>query len=166
VSFKAKCYRLHFVDVDRQLFITADNTLQLYIDGVDSEINTLSTSADWTQTKVAKLPRRSRVIAVKVTDTGVAAGLLASATGDYLLTDENWLVSDTLVDGWNKPNFDDSKWTKATPQGNHGVQPWGTRPQISSNAKWIWNKDTTKQSTSGTTTLYFRIRLGRLSFAC
>ena len=153
-------------DVDRQLFITADNELQVYIDGVDSEINTLSTTTDWQQTKVAKLPRRSRVIAVKVTDRGVAAGLLASVTGDYLLTDENWVVSDTLVDGWNKPEFDDSKWTKATTEGNHGVQPWGTRPQISSNAKWIWNKDTTKQATTTTTTLYFRIRLGTLFLVC
>jgi len=147
-------------DVDRQLFITADNQVELYIDGVTSEINTLPTTNDWTQTKVAKLPRGSRVVAVKVVDQGIAAGLLASATGDYLLTDENWVCSDTLVDGWNKPNFDDSKWVKATNQGKNGVAPWNTRPQISQNAAWIWNKDTKQDKTSVVRILYFRIRLG------
>jgi len=150
------------LDVDRQLFITADNEVLLYIDGVESEINRLGTAKDWTQTKVAKLPRGSRVIAVKVTDSGVAAGLLASATEDYLVTDENWLCSDVEVAGWNQPNFDDSKWVKATNEGTHGVAPWGTRPQISKNAKWIWNKDTKADTASNIKrVLFFRIRLGK-----
>ena len=152
---------------ERKLFITADDDLEVYFDGVASEINNAAGRGDWGQTKTAVLPRGTRVIAVKVTNTGGAAGLVGSVTGDYLVTDESWVCSETAVDGWTSPDFDDSKWNKAVSQGfNDTVVHWGAacgkRPLISDKAKWIWNRDTQRDAPTVKGVLYFRVHLGRL----
>ena len=112
------------------------------------------------------LPLGTRVIAVKATNVGGPAGLVASVTGDSLVTDESWLCSDTLSNGWSNPYFDDSKWNKAVSQGvnDAAIRPWGgwgKRPLISDKAKWIWNRDTNGNPASGTEVLYFRVHVGR-----
>lgn len=40
-------------------------------------------------------------------------------------TDEQWKVSDREIEGWNKPNFDDSSWVHAKNLGPVGMEPWG-----------------------------------------
>ena len=58
-------------------------------------------------------------------------GILLSASGSNangLLTDGAWTCS--------KDNG--VSWTPAHVIGPNGMKPWGTRPDISTAAKWIW----------------------------
>jgi hypothetical protein len=134
--------------------------MELFIDGVPNPVNDDPTAKDWTVTKRVKLPAASRVIAVKATDRGLWAGLLASVTGDTLLSDASWKVSTVAPVGWTSPDFDDSQWEQATELGRHGMDPWKPRNQISTNAKWIWTK-TTYYSDTNAHIVYFRVTLGK-----
>jgi len=146
-------------DVDRELLITVDNEMELYIDGVPNPINDDPSAKDWKVTKRVNVPAGSRVIAVKATDKGLWAGLLASVTDDSLLSDGTWKVSTVESDGWTTPEFDDSNWEPATVLGQHGMEPWKTRNLISSNAKWIWTA-TSYYKDMGSHVVYFRYRIG------
>jgi hypothetical protein len=129
--------------------------MELYIDGVANPINSDPSATDWSRTKRAFLPFASRVIAVKATDTGVKAGLLASATNDSLLSDGTWKVSTVAYDGWMMPDFDDSNWEQATEIGPNGMNPWKMRNPISPKAKWIWTQKSIYSATSDHV-VYFR----------
>lgn len=142
-----------YLGAERELFITVDNEMELFIDGVPNTINKDPSAKDWTVTKRVKLPAGSRVIAVKATNRGLQAGLLASVTDDALLSDKSWKVSTVEANEWASPDTDDSKWEPATELGQHGMEPWKTRSIISRNAKWIWSKDTRA------TVVYFRYRI-------
>ena len=60
------------------------------------------------------------------------AGVVGSLTIEFITgeplvirTDEDWKVSKSLVNGWNKVGFDDSKWVAAKVLGPVGMEPWG-----------------------------------------
>ncbi len=40
---------------------------------------------------------------------------------------------------WHQVNYDDRAWTSAYEIGNNGMAPWGLRPNIAPDAKWIWS---------------------------
>jgi len=133
--------------------------MELYIDGVPNPINDDPSAKDWTVTKRVNVPAGSRVIAIKATDKGLSAGLLASMADESLLSDGTWKVSTVESDDWTKPEFDDSKWEQATELGQHGMEPWKTRNLISSKAKWIWTS-TSYYKDMGSHVVYFRYRIG------
>jgi len=145
-------------DEDKELFITVDNEMELFIDGERHKISDDPSAKDWMQTKKVTLPAKARVIAVKATDRGLQAGLLASVTGDSLLSDKTWKVSTTEVDGWTSPDFDDSQWQPVTEIGPHGMNPWKTRSMISPKATWIWSA-TTYYADYNAHVVYFRYRI-------
>ena len=149
---------MSITDADKELSITVDNEMELYIDGVPNPINSDPSAKDWTVTKRILMPVRSRVIAVKATDKGLWAGLLASASDDSLLSDGTWKVSTVASDGWTKPEFDDSNWEQATELGQHGMEPWKARDLISSKAKWIWAKKSHYED-MGDHVVYFRYHI-------
>jgi len=39
----------------------------------------------------------------------------------------------------HKVDYDDKSWTPAYEIGPNGMQPWGMRPNIIPDAKWIWS---------------------------
>ncbi len=57
----------------------------------------------------------------------IGALKLEFSSGDPIVasTDQNWLVSATRQEGWEKPDFQASAWQKATNVGPYGIQPWG-----------------------------------------
>ena len=89
------------------------------------------------------------------------AGLLASVTGDRLLTDGTWKVSTVEAADWTKPEFNDNDWEQATVVGQHGMDPWKTRNLISTKAQWIWTKTTYYQDMNAHV-VYFRYRIGKI----
>ena len=65
-----------------------------------------------------------------------AEGFIAS-TGE--ITDSSWKCSsDIPPSGWRLPDYDDNIWTDADVLVHNGMSPWGMRPGISKQAKWIW----------------------------
>ncbi len=128
------------------LRITVDNVAEaLYVNGEPVALDPLS-AHDWMRTSVATfplLPGRN-VIAVKGTDGGVIAGLLAELKvgGSTLVSGEAWRVHHDAPEGWEKPAFDDSAWSSATPYGDHPGGVWGTRVSgmDGAEATWIWNQ--------------------------
>ena len=75
------------------------------------------------------------------------AALMASINhcGEYILTGNHWKCEqygdDGPPTGWKSATFDDDSWNNAQPIGGNGASPWGLRPDISPEAKWIWTAD-------------------------
>lgn len=67
------------------LKITVDNVMELYIDGRPI---TVAQSHNWSAVKSVPLPSNTRVIAVKGTDYGVVAGILASTTDNLMISNQ------------------------------------------------------------------------------
>ncbi|MGD9201553.1 MAG: family 78 glycoside hydrolase catalytic domain, partial [Chitinispirillia bacterium] len=65
----------------------------------------------------------------KATNSGAVTALLEILfkDGSALLipADEKWKVSDTEIEGWKEPGFDDSSWETAFSLGPVGQPPWG-----------------------------------------
>ena len=134
------------------LCITVDNVIaSLYFNGVAQTIP--ANGNDWTQTKCFPLPTFPVQIAVQCTDSGVQAGLLASVTGDILLTDGSWKCTKTLYPNWMSTNYSASAWPGAYVIGLNGLSPWDVRPGISANASWIY---TTNYLNNADTPVYCR----------
>ena len=102
---------------------TCDNHMQVYI----NEQAVLSSSA-WETPLHARVdsalaPGRN-VIAGWARNDGGPAGLLLELTWKTkdgsrgaLVTNESWLVSAERADGWNRTDFDDGGWSRATSRG-------------------------------------------------
>lgn len=143
------------------LRITVDNDLrELFVNGELVQVDP-ETASNWTLTSVVPLslqPGRN-VIAIKATDGGVIAGLLAELTVDHstLVSNEAWKVHHDAPEGWSDPAFDDSTWKAATPYGDHPGGVWGTRVMgmDGSGATWIWNEVNTLNGEIEPT-VYFR----------
>jgi len=143
------------------LRITVDNDLrELYVNGQAQELDPES-SGDWTLTsthRFALQPGRN-VIAIKATDGGVIAGLLAElqVQDSRLVSGESWKVHHDGPEGWERPEFDDRDWKAASCYGTHPGGIWGTRVQgmDGSNATWIWNEVNTLDGEIEPT-VYFR----------
>lgn len=144
------------------LRITVDNVLEaLVVNGVTVEVDP-ETASDWTRTSNVSFPLQPgrNVIAVKATDGGVIAGLLAELKVEQstLVSDEAWRVHHDAPEGWSDPAFDDSTWKAATPYGDHPGGVWGTRVagMDGSDATWIWNEVNTLNG-EVEPTVYFRL---------
>lgn len=115
---------------------TADNNMTLYINGTKVEsrsfgnvkrVANIDITGVWIQGK--------NTIAISASNTGgepSAAGLIGTiklfhvdGTSRTIRTDQNWRASNQLVTGWEKKDFDDSKWGKAVQVAKNGDEPWG-----------------------------------------
>jgi putative heme-binding domain-containing protein len=112
-----------------RLYASCDNQMQVFINGVK-----VIESGAWEQPVfkdvVKQLQRGQNVIAIRASNSGSAAGLIAKLILDSdrepieIVTDGSWKLSEKPVPGWNQPKFDDSKWISARIIGPLGAEPW------------------------------------------
>lgn len=115
----------------------------MYVDGV---LRNLTYGSNWTAPDAVNLSPTSRLIGVVAVDlTTTCAGVLASVTGDYLVSDANWKCQIGAPPGWYSLGFDDSIWNNAHVIGNNNnvTSPEECTiltgiPSISPDASWIW----------------------------
>lgn len=111
--------------------ITADDGFTLWVNGEE-----VGSGTTWNRvyrfnvTPLFKMGKVVLSVEAKNTSPG-AAGLLVkigytpNGQNNKLVTsDASWKVSKTLTEGWQKPNFDDSKWEAAHEVGKYGTGPW------------------------------------------
>jgi hypothetical protein len=136
---------------------SVDNTYEIYLNGAF-----VGTGNDWfnaqTFSGLALQPGRN-VIAVKGTNTGLVAGMLAEIAvgGQRIGTSSTWKVSVKEESGWNTVDFDDGDWVAATAYGGYGVDPWRTRAvgiPVDTPAQWIWSANNSRDGI-----VYFRYTL-------
>src|SRR6218665_1263233 len=128
----------------RNLSISAKSAVQeLYVDGL--RIN-LTFGNNWTVADEIELSNVNRLISVYAVDlTSTCAGILASVTDDYLVTDSKWKCTTITTPQWYSLGFDDTDWVEAYVIGPNGNVSWPEPckvlkeiPAISQNAYWIW----------------------------
>jgi PKD repeat protein len=126
-----------------QVLITCDNGYTLYFNGVQ-----VGTGNNWNslQTYGVNLQSGKNVVAVKCTDAGGVAALLAEVRYGTTRagTSASWKVSLTGPAGWETVAFDDSGWTSAKDYGTYGVAPWYTNVSgcpSDTPARWIWSSN-------------------------
>ncbi len=112
------------------LEITADNGYSVWINGKE-----VGAGNDWAfvqtyDVKKLLIPGRN-VLAVEARNEGGPAGLLVRLTysvkdqpKQVLVSDAKWKAAKTAVRGWEKIDFDDSKWKPARALVEFGGGPW------------------------------------------
>ena len=116
---------------------------ELYVDGVPHSLlhgNNVSAVDE------ILLPPYGRLIAVTAIDTtSTCAGILASVTGDYLVTDASWKCHTDSSPQWYTLGFNDLNWMNAYVIGPNNNVTWPPEcsilnevSSISQNASWIW----------------------------
>ncbi|MCX6903436.1 MAG: family 78 glycoside hydrolase catalytic domain [Verrucomicrobia bacterium] len=112
-----------------------DDQFTLYVNG--EEVGKSSGQIDaWKELKTFEIKARLRtgpnLIAVRAFNNANAAGLLARldlecSPGPRItaVSDQSWKVTDTLVEGWFQPGFNDSAWKPAKEIAKLGEGPWG-----------------------------------------
>jgi hypothetical protein len=141
---------------DLYLYITAQDEVQIYFDNQPVDINNNDISKKWQTVKIVKIPRGTRVLGVKATNYGTNPGLLASITGDRILSDGSWkFTTSAASNDWATVSFNDAQWKNARVKAVHGGAPWNvTFQNISKRANWIW------ADTDAYRVVYFRVQLG------
>jgi len=135
--------------------LSADNAEEVYLNGTR-----LGSSSSWTKASsyLDIVQPGSNVLAVKATDAGGIAGLVAQLSwlGQVTVSQRQWRVFTSEVPGWETPGFNDSAWPFATEYGRYGIGPWFKRVvgfPGNSTAQWIWSADA-----NGDNTVYLRYR--------
>jgi len=125
--------------------VTCDNVVEsVYVDGVEQTLG--GGAGDWAQTSHVTVTAGSQTVAIKCTDEGGIAALLASVRIDddkEIISDASWSCSNVYEEGWTENDFveDPVNWKKAIPQKQNGALPWRLRDNISGSAWWIWTDD-------------------------
>jgi hypothetical protein len=125
-------FQLTTVPQQATLYITADNSFTLWINGTK-----VGSGDEWMKAssfEVAKLLRAGKnVLAVTATNTDKSpAGLIvrlrygkAGQAKVDLVTDFSWKVSKEAPAGWESTDFDDGEWPAVRVLGPIGTNPWG-----------------------------------------
>ena len=60
--------------------------------------------------------------------------------GDQITDTQNWKCQESInnQESWLQNSFNDSSWNDSVLVGGSEQAPWGVRPNIPSNADWIW----------------------------
>ena len=94
----------------------------------------------WKGLLTSTLPNTTTTIAVSCFNKGGPSGFIGSTTDGQILTNTIWKCTDCYEEGWNKPDFDDSRWHSAVVVDNN-VDPsthgWKVKPEIDAHALWI-----------------------------
>ena len=137
----------------RVLSITVDDAFVLYIDGVEQP--NLPNHGNWGATDTIEIPDDTEVIAIRAYNTIGIAGILASTSDEYVLTNSTWKCTNNGHDDWMSVFYNDESWQNAISHASNGQGPWGPRPGISPKSKWIWTPSHTQKGL----TIYCRLRL-------
>ncbi|KAJ7460971.1 lectin [Mycena galericulata] len=157
----ARAFRKDFVaplgktPVQADIILTADNSLTLYVNGIE-----VGTGGDYRFAERFCVPLCSclnvfAVTAVNGATTPNPAGLIAAiqitysdGTTSNIVTDTTWRYSISVPNGYEQLSFDDSSWSPAIGEGAYGVSPWGqiaipSSPPVLSftDAEWIWTNE-------------------------
>ena len=136
-----------FCTADITAVFTCDDEMEMFADGVR-----LGKDNNWRLSTEYVIPGNTRVISVSGKDNGYDYGILGSLSNG-MITNASWKCKDHEYPRWNFPDFDDSNWPAAVVVAKHGDSPWGNRPRIASNAKWIWTAGENDQK------VYCRLKL-------
>ena len=118
------------------LTATCDDSMRVWIDGVEQTHNTNGVHA-WSTPTRYEYSRCAKVIAIQCIDVADAAiGLLAS-TSTGVLTDGTWKCSGSYESGWETVSFNDAPWGGATVHGPNPTYPWSAVAGIPAAANWI-----------------------------
>ncbi len=112
---------------------TCDDEFTLYVDG-----KSVLSHGNWSEVAAQDLSNTLRlkdkkerpcVLAVRAKNSAGPAGLIlrvlvqrGSAT-TAVITDTSWKATDKAAEGWERPGFDDSKWSAAVSLGKLGDKP-------------------------------------------
>jgi hypothetical protein len=123
--------------------VTCDNGYDFYFNGIYR-----GSGSNWSQAQTYSLPVQTgrNILAIKCTDAGSIAGLLAEikVNGLRLGSGATWKVSRTAPANWADASFNDSSWTNATEWGAYGDWPWYTNVigmPTDTPARWIWSSN-------------------------
>lgn len=128
----------------RTMNITAKSVIyELFVDEIRQN---LTHNDDWKTVDGLQLSPHSRLVAILAADSSeTCAGILASVTDDYLVTDATWKCVVGPPPNWHRFDFDDSAWPSAYVIGPNGNVTWPDEckvltevPTVSQNANWIW----------------------------
>jgi hypothetical protein len=124
------------------IYMTCDNDFDLYINE-----KAVGRGTSWTTTyHFNPIVAAGDVIAVDGVDRGGPAAFIGKF-GNTVTKPSDWKCSTQSEPGWNKNNFDDSKWVTATSYGkNQDANIWksvggGSRPNIPGDAEWLWTSN-------------------------
>lgn len=123
----------------RNLSVTADDSMRLFIDG--REITDLSDASSWLYPDTLDLPCTTRVVAIEANNTFQVGAILASTDDGYIKTNSSWKCKNTRIQGWQEVDFNDSSWKQAVAVPYHDPFPETTSTIIREDARWIWTKD-------------------------
>ncbi len=134
------------VDYEVSIMLTADDSYQLYVDGVDVTSDATYPN-NWFRgdTLTYTLESGCHTLAVAASDTySVTSGFIASVSVDGVLAtntgDGEWLASDSNPGpGWTLVGFDDSSMFTEQPCASSSI--WGTywpAPFYAVGASWVW----------------------------
>lgn len=109
---------------------SCDNVMSLFVNG--EKLRDHQTWEEAFREDVTKQVKPGKnVIALRGINQGGAAGIIARIVLDTkagkretIVTDGTWTASEDMATGWQKLDFDDSKWTKAHVIGKLGIEPW------------------------------------------
>ncbi|MCX6879803.1 MAG: Ig-like domain-containing protein [Verrucomicrobia bacterium] len=151
---------VHVINVSGQaatIIVSCDNGYELYANG-----GLVGSGSNWNQAgqhQGVALATGKNVIAIKGTDAGGIAGLLAEIVnaGQRLVTGTGWKVSTGPPSNWKDLSYDDSGWASATDYGAYGISPWYTNVSGmpgDTAAHWIWSSNNDADNA-----VYFRYSL-------
>ena len=123
--------------------VTSDNGYDLYFNGIYR-----GSGSNWMQAQTYSMSMQGgkNVLAIRATDAGGLAGLLADlrVNGQRTGSNTTWKVSLSAPANWTDPNFDDSSWANARDYGAYGIGPWGTNVAgmpLDTPGRWIWSSN-------------------------
>ncbi|MDB6027598.1 MAG: alpha-L-rhamnosidase [Verrucomicrobiales bacterium] len=117
-----------------ELLVTGDNRFAAFVNGVQIGIGS-NFKAVSSFDIAARLHAGKNVIAISINNTGDApnpGGALALLKVNFanypalvIATDETWKAAKKSTNGWEKVEFNDTKWKAAKKLGPVGMAPWG-----------------------------------------
>ena len=124
------------------IYMTCDNEFDLYVNE-----KKVGRGTSWTTTyHFDPTVAVGDVIALDGVDRGGPAAFIGKF-GNTVTKPSDWKCSTQSEPGWNKNNFDDSKWATAKSYGkNQESNIWrsvgrGSRPNIPGDAEWLWTSN-------------------------
>jgi hypothetical protein len=124
------------------IYMTCDNEFDLYVNE-----KKIGRGTSWTTTyHFIPTIDVGDVIALDGVDRGGPAAFIGRF-GNTVTKPSDWKCSTQSEPGWNKNNFDDSKWATAKSYGkNQESNIWrsvsgGSRPNIPGEAEWLWTSN-------------------------
>ena len=126
-----------------QMHVTAVGDFEVSVNGF-----ILSSGQDWTRTHSLTFNVscwEPAVYAVRSMTTAATPAFIAEIDhcGSVIRTSEAWQChNESVPPEWTSADFDTSTWSSAVDGGANGSPPWGSRPQISGHANWVWSPET------------------------